>query len=101
MLCAEDVYTALLQHDASLVSPGAKGTSRYTVQGREFNASWEVRQNAVWRRGRVFLRANHCSTCVASSSWERTRARRMSTANAASSRTSCSIGAQTVARYSL
>ncbi len=61
VLRAEDVYTALLQHDALLVGPGAKGTSRYTVQGREFIASWEVRQNAVWRRGRVFLRCDRCS----------------------------------------
>ena len=57
---AEDVYTALLQHDASRVRPGAKGTSTYTVEGREFNASWELRQNAVWRGGRAFLRCPRC-----------------------------------------
>lgn len=61
MMRAEDVYTALLNHDASLVGPGAKGTSTYTVEGREFAASWEVRKNAVWRQGRVFLRCALCS----------------------------------------
>ena len=54
------MYTALLQHDASLVRPAAKGTSTYTVQGRDFTACWEVRQNAVWRRGRVFLKCPRC-----------------------------------------
>lgn len=59
-LRAEVVYTALLQHDASTVRPGAKGTSTYTLEGREFIAAWEVRQNAVWRQGRVFLRCPRC-----------------------------------------
>ena len=61
VLRAEEVYTALLQHDASRVRPGARGTTTYTAEGREFTASWEVRQNAVWRRGRVFLRCRRCS----------------------------------------
>lgn len=61
MLRAEDVYTALLRHDAALVRPGARGTSTYTVEGREFVADWEVRRNAVWRQGRVFLRCARCS----------------------------------------
>ena len=60
MLKAEEVYAALLQHDASRVRPGARGMSTYTVEGREITASWEVRQNAVWRRGRVFLRCPKC-----------------------------------------
>ena len=61
MLRAEDVYTALLMDEASKVAPGARGNSTYTVQGREFTAAWEVRQNAVWRRGRVFLQCPRCS----------------------------------------
>ena len=61
LLRAEDVYTALLRDDASHVLPGARGTSTYTVEGREFTAAWEVRQNAVWRRGRVFLWCPRCS----------------------------------------
>ena len=62
VLRAEEVYTALLRDDASRVRPGATGTSTYTVEGREFNASWEVRQNAVWKRGRVFLQCPRCDT---------------------------------------
>jgi hypothetical protein len=61
MLKAEDVYTALLRDDASGTGPGARGAFRCTVQGREFIASWEVVANAVWRRGRVFLRCPRCS----------------------------------------
>lgn len=61
ILGAEDIYTALLRHDASRVAPGAKGTSTYNVQGRELSAAWEVRENAVWRHGRVFLLCPRCS----------------------------------------
>lgn len=60
VLRAEDVYTALLRDDPSRVTPGAEGTAIYRVNGRDLNASWEVRQNAVWRRGRVFLRCQRC-----------------------------------------
>ena len=62
VLRAEEVYTAMLLDDASRVRPGARGATTYTVEGREFTASWEVRQNAVWRRGRVFLRCPRCDT---------------------------------------
>jgi hypothetical protein len=57
---AEDVYTGLLRDNASAVRPGARGTATYTFQGCEVTASWEVRQNAVWRRGRVFLACPRC-----------------------------------------
>ena len=60
VLRAEEVYTALLLDDASRVRPGARGSTTYTAEGREFTASWEVRQNAVWRRGRVFLQCPKC-----------------------------------------
>ena len=60
ILRAEDVYTGLLQDDAARVAPGARGTATYTVEGRQFIASWEVCQNAVWTRGRVFLRCPRC-----------------------------------------
>jgi hypothetical protein len=60
MLRAEDVYTALLKDDPSRVAPGAKGTAKYAVEGLELTASWEVRENAVWRRGRVFLWCSRC-----------------------------------------
>jgi hypothetical protein len=60
-LRAEDIYSALLEEKGSAVGPGALGTLTYTVEGRQFSASWEVRQNAVWRHGRVFLRCPRCS----------------------------------------
>ena len=62
MLRAEDVYTVLLEDNSSAVRPGAKGRSTYTVEGRQFAAGWEVRQNVVWRRGRVFLQCPRCDT---------------------------------------
>ena len=60
VLRAEDLYTALLQHNAARVAPGARGTLTYAPEGQDFTATWEVRQNAVWRRGRVFLRCPRC-----------------------------------------
>ena len=59
-LTAEDVYTALLHDDRSKVRPGASGTATLTVEGRRHTAKWEVRQNAVWRFGRVFLKCPRC-----------------------------------------
>jgi hypothetical protein len=60
LLRAEDIYGALLKEVPVRIRPGAAGTATYTVEGRQFTASWEVRQNAVWRRGRVFLRCSRC-----------------------------------------
>src|SRR4030095_13845482 len=60
ILKAEAVYAARRRDDAAPVAPGARGTATYTVEGRQFTASWEIRQNAVWRRGRVFLRCPRC-----------------------------------------
>lgn len=62
VLRAEDVYTALLRDNLSRLRPGAAGTATWHVEGRELNTSWEVRQNAVWRRGRVFLRCARCNS---------------------------------------
>lgn len=61
VLRAEDLYTALLKENASAVSPGAAGTASYTVEGGKFTAGWEIRQNAVWRRGRAFLCCSRCA----------------------------------------
>lgn len=64
-LRAEDLYTALLRDAAARVRPGAAGTATLTVQGRSHVANWEVRQNAVWKRGRVFLLCPRClSRCT-------------------------------------
>jgi hypothetical protein len=61
LIRAEDVYTGLLRQDAKRVVPGASGTAAYRVEGRELVAGWEVRENAVWKRGRVFLRCPRCA----------------------------------------
>ena len=57
---AEDVYTERLKDKAERMRPGAAGTMEFTVEGRSYKATWEVRQNAVWMRGRVFLRCPRC-----------------------------------------
>jgi hypothetical protein len=58
---AEDVYTGLLKDNAERVAPGALGTATFTVRGHSHSVEWEVRQNTVWRRGRVFLRCPRCT----------------------------------------
>jgi len=60
ILRAEDVYTGLLQDDASRVQPGAQGNATYKFKSRDVTANWEIRANAVWRRGRVFLGCPRC-----------------------------------------
>ncbi len=57
---AEDVYTACLKEDARHLAPGAAGAATFSVGGRHHAVRWEVRQNAVWRRGRMFLRCDGC-----------------------------------------
>ena len=57
---AEDVYTALLRHDAAKVRAGVRGSVTNKLEGRDVTADWEIRQNAVWRRGRVFLECPRC-----------------------------------------
>src|SRR5262245_2024095 len=59
-ITAEHVYTALLKDDACEVRPGAAGTATFNVEGHEHTACWEVRRNAVWRNGRVFLKCPRC-----------------------------------------
>ena len=59
-LRAEDVYTGLLKDDASKVRPGAAGTATWKFEDRDHTAWWEVRHNAVWRSGRVFLKCPQC-----------------------------------------
>jgi hypothetical protein len=60
VLKAEDCYTSLLADDPTRVGPGSRGTVTMTVSGRGHTAWWEVRSNAVWRRGRVFLTCERC-----------------------------------------
>jgi hypothetical protein len=61
VLRAEELYTALLKDNAQAVAPGARGKATYTPGAREVTASWEIRQNRVWRRGRVFLKCPRCA----------------------------------------
>lgn len=61
---AEDCYTALLADEAARLGPGSQGSGTVTAGGRQHTARWEVRSNAVWRRGRVFL---VCPQCLARS----------------------------------
>ena len=61
VILAEDLYTALLRDNAEGVVPGAKGTVGIGSDGGQVTAPWEIHQNAVWRRGRIFLRCPGCS----------------------------------------
>ena len=58
---AEQLYTALLKDNAGAVRPGAAGKSTYRLGEREFTMGWIIRDNAVWRRGRVFFQCPRCS----------------------------------------
>jgi hypothetical protein len=60
VLRAEELYTGLLVENASAVRPGSRGTATYNLEGRDVTAKWEIRQNAVWRRGRVFFACPRC-----------------------------------------
>jgi hypothetical protein len=61
VLRAEDCYTAMLRDNAPRVKPGAKGSVQWSFPGRSLEASWEIRPNAVWRRGRIFLLCRSCA----------------------------------------
>lgn len=58
---AEDVYTNLLKSNGTDLRAGRAGTAVYAAERRTFSVSWEIRSNAVWRRGRVFLRCARCT----------------------------------------
>lgn len=60
VLRAEELYTELLRRDAAGVHPGAKGSATLRLEGRDEIADWEIRANAVWRRGRVFWNCPRC-----------------------------------------
>lgn len=57
---AEDVYTALFKDRGAKFEPGSFGHATFTVGNQTHSADWEVRRNAVWRRGRVFLNCRRC-----------------------------------------
>ena len=60
ILTAERVYTSLLG-DPEAISVGRRGELLYTVGDRTVTVHFEVRANAVWRFGRVFLICPMCS----------------------------------------
>ena len=58
---AEDLYSDLLASDPKEVRPGRCGSVGYHLDGGVVHpANYELRPNAVWRRGRVFL---FCPMC--------------------------------------
>ena len=60
LVSAENVYTEAIRANAVETCPGARGEATFRAAGREFGFAWEVRANAVWRFGRLFL---HCPRC--------------------------------------
>lgn len=68
VLRAEDVYTGLLRDHAARMTPGGKlvrGSLGFRLPlpsgDASHTAEWEIRPNAVWRYGRVFLRCPRCT----------------------------------------
>jgi hypothetical protein len=59
-LRAEDVYDGLLREDAPAVKPGTRDRVTYKFNDRDVTTGWEIRPNAIWRRGRVFLCCPRC-----------------------------------------
>jgi len=59
ILTAERVYTRLLA-DPEAIRVGRRGELRYTVGDHAVEVQFEVRANAVWRFGRVFLTCPMC-----------------------------------------
>jgi hypothetical protein len=62
VLQAEDVYTDLIRSGPSRLRLGVTGTTDWALPGRQETVyvTWELRPNAVWRFGRVFLRCPQC-----------------------------------------
>jgi len=62
-LTAESVYTGLLRENPARMRAGVKGSLEWALPGRSkpISADWELRANAVWRRGRLFFRCPRCT----------------------------------------
>ena len=60
VLTAERLYTEVLRGGAHDVHAGHRGDVRWTLGTRALWVAFELRANAVWRFGRLFL---HCPTC--------------------------------------
>ena len=59
---AEVLYTELLR-DAP-VKPGDRGWVTWTAESTTVKAIWEIRENPIWKHGRVFLRCPWCDRRV-------------------------------------
>lgn len=59
-LTAEAIYTELLRDDPAKMQPGRRGSLNWTLPGLSLSLDWELRANAVWRFGRLFLRCPGC-----------------------------------------
>lgn len=59
---AEDLYTALiLDANGIKARPGTVGSATFRMGEQDVTVDWELRSNAVWRCGRLFLRCRRCS----------------------------------------
>jgi hypothetical protein len=61
ILAAERLYTELLRGDLSRMKPGGRGRVTWSPPGQSVTLDWQLRANAVWRFGRVFLTCPQCS----------------------------------------
>src|SRR5262245_39477747 len=59
-LTAEAVYTEALRAVEALPRPGERRQVMFSLLNQALVVDWELRPNAVWRFGRVFL---FCSIC--------------------------------------
>ena len=58
---AEYIYTALiLSESLSQGQPGTAGSANFTLGEQNVSVEWELRANAVWRCGRLFLKCKSC-----------------------------------------
>jgi len=58
---SEDVYAALIFDKSNLkLQPGAMGTAEFRLGEGDVTIDWELRPNAVWRCGRLFLKCGSC-----------------------------------------
>jgi hypothetical protein len=60
VLTAETVYTQMMRDDVTRVRPGNGGSLNWSPGGRSLFIDYELRPNAVWRFGRVFLTCPRC-----------------------------------------
>ncbi len=60
VMTAEAIYTALMRDDLAKMRPGARGSALWSPGGRSDEIQWELRANAVWRFGRLFLICPRC-----------------------------------------